>query len=107
MTEISISRGTPSQSVFDRANVIFATLLCYLCGVTHAPLLVATALLAPIEAYAQAPALQNPLLPAGADPWVTFRSGFYYYMNTTGSNLTIWRTRNMADLAQGEKKIVW
>src|SRR5881227_3161329 len=54
-----------------------------------------------------AQSLVNPLLPSGPDPWVTSRGGFYYYMHTTGSNLTIWRTRSMADLAQGEKKVVW
>ena len=35
------------------------------------------------------------------------RNGFYYYMNTTGSNLTIWKTRSMAELASAEKKVVW
>jgi len=49
----------------------------------------------------------NPLLPSGADPWVTYADGFYYYMNTTGDNLTIWKTRNVADLATAEKKVVW
>jgi GH43 family beta-xylosidase len=50
---------------------------------------------------------QNPLLPSGPDPWVTYEDGFYYYMNTTGRNLTIWKTRNMADLGTAEKKVVW
>jgi hypothetical protein len=27
--------------------------------------------------------LKNPLLPVGPDPWVEYRHGFYYYMNTT------------------------
>jgi len=49
----------------------------------------------------------NPLLPSGADPWVTSRDGYYYYMNTTGDNLTIWKTRDITDLKQAEKKIVW
>jgi GH43 family beta-xylosidase len=49
----------------------------------------------------------NPLLPAGADPWVTSRGGFYYYMHTTGDSLTIWKTRDMADLVHAEKKVVW
>ena len=38
---------------------------------------------------------------------MTQRGGFYYYMNTTGNSLTIWKTRSMADLAQAEKKVVW
>ena len=38
-----------------------------------------------------APAIVNPLLPSGPDPWVIVKDGVYYYMNTTGSNLTIWK----------------
>jgi GH43 family beta-xylosidase len=49
----------------------------------------------------------NPLLPSGPDPWVTSRNGFYYYMNSTGANLTIRRTRDITDLAHADKKIVW
>jgi|GEM_PF-576498 len=49
----------------------------------------------------------NPLLPSGADPWVTYRDGYYYYTNTTGRNITLWKTKNMGDLKSAEKKIVW
>lgn len=49
----------------------------------------------------------NPLLPSGADPWVVTWKGYYYYMSTTGRNLTIWKTRDITDLAHAEKKIVW
>jgi len=49
----------------------------------------------------------NPLLPTGPDPWVIYKDGFYYYMNTTGMNLTIWKTRSIADLKTAEKKVVW
>jgi GH43 family beta-xylosidase len=49
----------------------------------------------------------NPLLPSGADPWSIFHGGFYYYMHTTGINLTIWKARSLADLKRAEKKIVW
>ena len=49
----------------------------------------------------------NPLLPSGADPWVIYRDGYYYYMNTTGNDLTIWKTRNIADLKNADKKVVW
>ena len=51
--------------------------------------------------------LVNPLLPVGPDPWITSRNGFYYYMNTTGSSLVIWKTRNVAALGSAEKKTVW
>ncbi len=49
----------------------------------------------------------NPVLPTGPDPWVEYKDGLYYYMNTTGTNLTVWRTRSMADLKSAEKKVVW
>jgi len=49
----------------------------------------------------------NPLLPSGADPWVTSRNGFYYVMVTTGRNLTIRKTRDITDLEHAEKKVVW
>lgn len=53
------------------------------------------------------PVFFNPLLPSGADPWVIFHDGFYYYMNSTQVNLTIWKTRDIADLAHAEKRIIW
>src|SRR5438046_5719673 len=52
-------------------------------------------------------AIINPLLPVGPDPWVEFKDGVYYYMNTTVTNLTLWKTRSMADLKSAEKKVVW
>ncbi len=49
----------------------------------------------------------NPLLPSGPDPWVIASDGFYYYMNSMGTNLTIWKTKDITDLAHAEKKTVW
>ena len=49
----------------------------------------------------------NPVLRAGADPWVTSKDGFYYYMNTTGRNLTVWKARSIPDLKDAERKVVW
>jgi len=49
----------------------------------------------------------NPLLPSGPDPWVEYRDGYYYYMNTTGRNLTVWKTRSIPDLKNAQKKVVW
>ena len=49
----------------------------------------------------------NPLLPVGPDPWVASEDGYYYYMNSTGSNLAIRKTRDLTDLADAEKKVVW
>lgn len=49
----------------------------------------------------------NPLLPAGADPWCIYKDGFYYYTNTTGTNITIWKTKNIVALATAEKKVLF
>lgn len=51
--------------------------------------------------------LSNPLLPSGADPWSIHKDGFYYYTNSTGKNLTLWKTRSLSDLKTAEKKVVW
>ncbi|WP_263356397.1 glycoside hydrolase family 43 protein [Acidicapsa ligni] len=50
---------------------------------------------------------KNPLLSTGPDPWVIRYGGFYYYMNSTGTNLTIRKTSDITDLAHAETKIVW
>jgi GH43 family beta-xylosidase len=51
--------------------------------------------------------LTNPLLPVGPDPWVLLHEGNYYYMNTTGMNLTIRVTRDLSALGSAPAKIVW
>lgn len=58
-------------------------------------------------ALAQSPVFYNPLLLTAPDPWVLQHDGWYYYMNTTGANLTVWKTRDITDLAHAEKKVVW
>jgi GH43 family beta-xylosidase len=49
----------------------------------------------------------NPLLPSGPDPWVIYKGGYYYYTNTTGNRLVIWKTKDMAQLGTAIKKTVW
>jgi GH43 family beta-xylosidase len=49
----------------------------------------------------------NPLLPSGADPWCIYKDGYYYYTHTTGRNITIWKTRSIAQLNTAEKKVVF
>src|SRR5579862_7635632 len=58
-------------------------------------------------AGAQEDTFHNPLLSSGPDPWVIASDGNYYYMNSMGTNLTIWKTRDITDLAHAEKKVVW
>jgi GH43 family beta-xylosidase len=66
-------------------------------------------LLVPQSIFAQQPqaSFVNPLLSSGADPWVTYQNGFYYYTNSQGNRLTIWKTKDMAKLSQGKKKTIW
>jgi len=49
----------------------------------------------------------NPLLPSGPDPWTIYNDGYYYYTNSTGNNITLWKTKNIAYLSSAEKKVVW
>jgi GH43 family beta-xylosidase len=49
----------------------------------------------------------NPLLPSGADPWTTYKDGFYYYTSTSGNRLEIRKTTNLADLKSAERKVIW
>ena len=51
--------------------------------------------------------LINPLKDSGPDPWVVTHNGWYFYMNSTGSNLTVWKTRRLEDLASAQKTVVW
>jgi GH43 family beta-xylosidase len=49
----------------------------------------------------------NPLLHNGPDPWVIYWKGFYYYSNSTGTNLTLRKTADITDLRNAETKAVW
>jgi GH43 family beta-xylosidase len=49
----------------------------------------------------------NPLLPSGPDPWVTQQDGVYYYTNTLGNRIALWRTTDITDLVHAEKRTVW
>jgi GH43 family beta-xylosidase len=49
----------------------------------------------------------NPLLPSGADPWSIYKDGYYYYTNTLGNRIDIWRTKNLAALKTAERKTIW
>lgn len=49
----------------------------------------------------------NPLLSTGPDPWVYQKDGFYYYLHTTGVNVTLWKTAKMSELSSAASKIIW
>ena len=50
---------------------------------------------------------RNPLLPSGADPWSIYKYGFYYYSHTVGDRLTIWKTKDLADLKTADSKTIF
>ena len=49
----------------------------------------------------------NPLLASGPDPWVVQDSGTYYYMNTMGNRIQLWKTTDIAKLKTAETKVIW
>lgn len=49
----------------------------------------------------------NPILESGADPWVTYFEGFYYYTHTLGDRLQLWKTKRMEELRTAETRVVW
>ncbi|MEI9943328.1 MAG: glycoside hydrolase family 43 protein [Chitinophagaceae bacterium] len=49
----------------------------------------------------------NPIKNSGPDPWVILQNGWYYYMNTTGNDLKLWRTKNLGQLATAEVKTIY
>lgn len=63
-----------------------------------------------VTAFSQdaAPAtFTNPLLQSGADPWVTYHDGYYYYTNSAGSRLELWKTKTMPGLTTAAHKTIW
>ncbi len=49
----------------------------------------------------------NPLLDRGPDPWAILHKGTYYYMHTMQDSLVLWRTKDITDLRNAERKTVW
>ncbi|MEV4884687.1 family 43 glycosylhydrolase [Chitinophaga ginsengisegetis] len=49
----------------------------------------------------------NPLMPRGADPWVTQKNGMYYFMYTQGSKLVLYKTSAMTELALAPPYDAW
>lgn len=53
------------------------------------------------------PTFTNPLLDSGPDPWITRHGDNYYYMHTLQDRLAIWKTRNIAALADVEPEVIF
>ena len=48
----------------------------------------------------------NPLQ-TGADPWVYQKDGFYYYTQTVGSRIDLWKTAAMSELASAQRTTIF
>ena len=59
------------------------------------------------SAPASASTFTDPLLDAGPDPWVVYWKGFYFYSNSTGTDLTLRKTADITDLRHAQKTVVW
>ena len=49
----------------------------------------------------------NPLLPSGADPWVIYKDGYYFYTQSMGNRLELWETASMAALGKATHITIW
>lgn len=49
----------------------------------------------------------NPILPTGADPWVTRYEGYYYMTYTTNDNVTILRSSILTDWTNADVKLAF
>ncbi|RED95268.1 glycoside hydrolase family 43 protein [Marinoscillum furvescens] len=49
----------------------------------------------------------NPILTSGPDPWVFQANDAYYLTFTTGYNLTLYKSDQMADLTNAYNRVVW
>lgn len=46
---------------------------------------------------AQSGTYTNPIITNGADPWITFQNGYYYFTDTTGGNVQVRTTTRIAN----------
>ncbi len=44
----------------------------------------------------------NPLLRSGPDPWVIYWHGFYYYSNSTGTDIELRKTKDITDIRDAQ-----
>ena len=62
----------------------------------------------PFTSLAQTAAtFTNPLLANGPDPWVIRQGGTYYYTNTLGNRLALWKTNDLTQVKKASPVTVW
>lgn len=55
----------------------------------------------------EAETFANPLLASGPDPWVLAHEGVFYYTHTLGDRVALWRTEDITQLTDAQKRVVW
>lgn len=61
----------------------------------------------PTPALTSSDTFQNPILPQGADPWVLWAEGEYFYIRSQQNTLVLSRTPDVTALATAPKKVIW
>lgn len=49
----------------------------------------------------------NPIKSSGPDPWVIKKGDFYYYTQTSGNRVSIWKTQFIEDLSSAKEVVIW
>jgi GH43 family beta-xylosidase len=49
----------------------------------------------------------NPIFNSGADPWIIFNNGWYYYTCSSGARIILRKARNLNELKTSEEKVIW
>ena len=49
----------------------------------------------------------NPIVVPGADPWVVFQGGWYWFTATAGDRIDIRKSRTLAGLGQATPVTIW
>ena len=49
----------------------------------------------------------NPIRMNGADPWIFYHDGYFYYTASEGRTLSLARARNLGDLKHAESKVIY
>lgn len=55
----------------------------------------------------KAQTFRNPLLPSGADPYSFYKDGFYYYTNSAGNRVELWKSKTLEGLRDAPHKTIW
>ncbi len=61
----------------------------------------------PISVAPKDTTFTNPLLTSGADPWVYQKDSIYYYTNTLGDKIQLWKTKAMSQLGKATVQTIW